>query len=85
MRHSYMYHYSEPTEKPQFPTADFFIKETRLNDIKGYAGLDYSGGGVVATTQDLLKFMKALVTYQIVTKDTMPIIVEVNNFPTLAI
>lgn len=71
MRHSYMHHYSEPMERSQFPIADFFIRETRLNDIKGYAGLDYSGGGVVATTEDLLKFMKALVTYQIVTKDTL--------------
>jgi D-alanyl-D-alanine carboxypeptidase len=71
MRHSYMNHYSEPTEKPQFPTADFFIRETRLNDIKGYANLDYTGGGVVATNEDLLKFMKALVTDQIVTKNTL--------------
>ncbi len=71
MKHSYMHHYSEPTEKSQYPTADFFLRETRLNDIKGYASLDYSGGGVVSTTEDLLKFMKALVTYQIVTKDTL--------------
>jgi D-alanyl-D-alanine carboxypeptidase len=71
MRHSYMHHFSEPMEKSQFPTADFFIDETRLNDIKGYAGLDYTGGGVVATTEDLLKFMKALVKYQIVTKNTL--------------
>ena len=71
MRHSYMNHYSEPMEKPQFPTADFFIHETRLNDSKGYANLDYTGGGVVATNEDLLKFMKALVNYQIVTKNTL--------------
>lgn len=71
MKHSYMHHYSEPIEKSQFPVADFFINETKLNDIKGYASLDYAGGGIVATTEDLLKFMKALVTYQIVTKNTL--------------
>ncbi len=71
MRHSYMNQYSDPAEKSQFPTADFFIRETRLNDIKGYASLDYAGGGVVATSEDLLKFMKALVHYKIVTKNTL--------------
>ncbi|SFC24573.1 D-alanyl-D-alanine carboxypeptidase [Alkalibacterium subtropicum] len=71
MRHSYMLHYSAPAEISQYPTADFFIKETRLNDREGYGRLDYSGGGVVATNEDLLKFMKALVNYQLVTKDTL--------------
>lgn len=71
MRNSYMNHYSEPMEESRFPTADFFIGGTRLNDCKGYASLDYSGGGVVATNEDLLKFMKALVNYQIVTKRTL--------------
>lgn len=71
MKHSYMHGYSEPMEKSELPTADFFYKRTRLNDLKGYAALDYSGGGVVATTEDLLKFMKALTTYEIVTEDTL--------------
>ncbi|WP_423189873.1 serine hydrolase domain-containing protein [Alkalibacterium sp. f15] len=71
MRHSYMHQFSEPIESSQFPTADFFIDKTKLNDIKGYAGLDYTGGGVVAPTEDLLKFMKALVSYQIVTKNML--------------
>jgi len=71
MKHAYMLHYSEPIEKSQYPTADFFINETRMNDMKGFGSLDYSGGGVVATTNDLLKFMKALVTHQIVTEETL--------------
>lgn len=71
MKHSYMLHYSESMEQSPYPVADFFVGNTRLNDIKGYAGLDYSGGGVVATNEDLLKFMKALSTYQIVAKDTL--------------
>jgi len=73
MKHSYMLQYSEPMEKSPYPVADFFIRETRLNDIKGYASLDYSGGGVVAPTGDLLKFMQALAEYRIVTKDTLDI------------
>lgn len=71
MRHSHMHGYSEPMEKPELPMADFFYEGTRLNDHKGYGALDYSGGGVVGTTEDLLKFMKALRSYDLVTKDTL--------------
>lgn len=42
-----------------------------LNDYKGFAGIDYAGGSVVATNEDLLKFMKALVAGEIVSKNTL--------------
>lgn len=73
MKHSYMLHYSDPLEKSDFPTAEFYHGKTRLNDIKGYAGLDYAGGGVVAPMQDLLIFMKALVANQFISKATLDI------------
>lgn len=71
MNHSFMLHRSKPMKKPLAPTADFFINNVRLNDIKGYAGIDYSAGGIVAPTNDLLRFMKALVNHQLVSKDTL--------------
>lgn len=70
MQHSYMLHYSEPSERLA-PTADFYCRGIRINDIVGYGGLDYAGGGVVATTEDLLKFMKALVQHDLVSKKTL--------------
>ncbi|EEG77899.1 serine hydrolase domain-containing protein [Dethiobacter alkaliphilus] len=73
MKHSYMLHYSEPMEKSPYPIADFTFNGIRMNDHIGYAGLDYAGGGVVAPTEDLLKFMKALTSYQVVLKDTLEI------------
>ena len=70
MKHSYMNGYSEPIEKLPIPTAEFFYKDMKLNDNKGYAAIDYTGGGVIAPFADLLKFMKALVKHQILKKST---------------
>lgn len=70
MKHSYMLHYSKPDEKSEYEEAGFYFKNTRLNAIKGIAGLDYSGGGVVAPMDDSLKFMKALTSYQLISEDT---------------
>ncbi len=71
MKHAYMLGYSKPEETTPHPEAGFYWDQTRLNDIKGYAGLDYAGGGVVATLEDLLLFMKALVGHQLVSKETL--------------
>jgi len=73
MKHAYMLHYSEPEKASPQPEAGFYIDQTRLNDIKGFAGIDYAGGGVVAPLEDLLLFMKALVGHQLVSKETLAI------------
>jgi len=71
MKNTWMHHRSEPAEPSPYPMADFYWKETRMNDFKTYAGLDYAGGGITAPAEDLLKFMKALVKGQIVTPETL--------------
>ncbi len=71
MKHSYMLHYSKPVRASLQPEAGFYINQTRLNDIKGYAGLDYAGGGVVAPMEDLLLFMKALTVHQLISEETL--------------
>lgn len=71
MENSSMLNYSEPIKEYSYPIAHFSIDGTIGNDLKNYAGLDYAGGGVVGTNEDLLKFMKALVAGQIVSKDTL--------------
>jgi D-alanyl-D-alanine carboxypeptidase len=73
MESSSMLHYSKPMQAYTYPIAHFSIDGTILNDYRNYAKLDYAGGGVVATNEDLLKFMKALVAGQIVSKDTLKI------------
>lgn len=71
MKNSWMLHASKPSVASIYPMADFFHKKHRLNDNKRFAALDYAGGGVVATGEDLLRFMKALVKCQIVTPETL--------------
>lgn len=73
MKHAYMLHYSEPEQASSQPEAGFYVDQTRLNDIKGFASIDYAGGGVVAPLEELLLFMKALVGYQLVSKETFAI------------
>ena len=73
MRQSYMLHVSDPIEKPSYPLAKFFMDGRDISNIKSYAGIDYAGGGVVARPEDLLIFMKALVNYQIIKKETLEI------------
>ena len=71
MKHSYMLHCSEPETVSPYPEAGFYIDQTRLNEIKGFAGIDYAGGGVVAPMEDMLLFMKALTACQLVSKETL--------------
>ncbi len=46
-------------------------QQIRLNDYRGFAGLDYTGGGVTGPAEDMLKFMKALVNHQLVSENTL--------------
>ena len=73
MKHSYMLHTSEPMEDSNLPMADFYTDNIRLNELKGFAGIDYAGGGVVAPLEELLIFMKALVTGKLVSTETLEI------------
>lgn len=71
MLNSSMLYYSEPIEDYSYPIAHFSIDGKIINDCKSFAGLDFAGGGVVATNEDLLKFMKALVSGEIISKNTL--------------
>jgi len=79
MKHSSMLHYSEPMEPCSFPIADFYARGTRLNEVEAFGNLDYAGGGVVAPPEDLLKFMKALVSHQLVSEDTLQTMMATRN------
>jgi len=71
MDQSSMLHYSDPVTEYSYPIAHFSMNSVILNNLKGYAAIDYAGGGVVATNEDLLKFMKALAAGNIISKDTL--------------
>jgi CubicO group peptidase (beta-lactamase class C family) len=71
MNHSCLAQHSEPLVQSDYPVADIYIGETRI-DITQYRSLsiDYAGGGIVSTSEDLLKFMKALVKHVIINANT---------------
>lgn len=71
MRHAHVLHSSDPIEPSDYPIADFYAYDTNFLNLKGYAGIDYAGGGVVAPMHDLLIFMKALASHQIIKPDTL--------------
>jgi len=70
MNNSYYLHFSEAMEKNELSMDDFYIKGKKLKDYAAYANIDYAGGGIVSTSEDLLKFMKALVKGKIIKVNT---------------
>lgn len=71
MKHSFMLHNSSPAEDPGCPIADFYFNKIRINELIGYPGIDFAGGGVVAPMEELLIFMDALVNGKLVSKATL--------------
>jgi D-alanyl-D-alanine carboxypeptidase len=71
MQHAFMQGYSEPKVKSGLPKAGFYIKGLNPSTVAGFYDIDYAGGGVVATSEEYLKFMKALVSHQLVKPETL--------------
>lgn len=71
MLNSSMLHYSKPLDETSGTVVDFYVNQYNLANHKGYATLDYAGGGIVSTGEDLLKFMKALTSYRLIKKETL--------------
>ncbi len=70
MDNSCLLFYSEPKEKPSLPLAETYIGGHEVSTYKSIS-LDWAGGGIVSTTEDLLRFHKALVTHQLIKKETL--------------
>jgi D-alanyl-D-alanine carboxypeptidase len=69
MKHSYQLFYSDPAEKSPFPIANIYAG---THDVTTHRSLsvDWAGGGIVSTTEDLLLFIKALVTNSLIRAET---------------
>jgi D-alanyl-D-alanine carboxypeptidase len=67
MKHSYLMFYSEPEEKRPF--ANLYVG---AQDVSIYRSLsiDWAGGGIVSTTEDLLLFTKGLVHHKLIKEET---------------
>ncbi|MDX8047255.1 serine hydrolase domain-containing protein [Gracilibacillus sp. S3-1-1] len=70
MNQTYTINFTEPVITKEYPVADCFLQNKNMGqNIR--LGMDDAGGRIVATTEDLLKFMKALVNYKLLRKETM--------------
>ena len=71
MENAYINGYSSPKIKAQYPPANIYLFNINFIDNIKIAQIDYAGGGIVAPLDEYLIFMKALVNYQLVNKETL--------------
>ncbi len=69
MDDSYLMFYSEPENKLR-PIADVWLNGVNIKDYNSLS-IDWSGGGIVSTVNDLSTFIRALNDYTIISKDTL--------------
>jgi CubicO group peptidase (beta-lactamase class C family) len=65
---SYINLKSKPLKK-QLPIAEFYVEDIALSSFRSLSA-DWGGGGLVSTTQDLIRFLKAFNEDVIVKKET---------------
>lgn len=69
MNQSHMVHYSEPLVQSESPVADIYVNKLVLNKYRSLS-IEFAGGGIISTSDDLLKFMKALVRNEIISAES---------------
>lgn len=69
MNHSHMIYYSNPLVPSEYPVADVYLGQTILNNHSSLS-IEFAGGGIISTSEDLLKFMKAIATHHIISKES---------------
>ncbi|MBA7605409.1 MAG: serine hydrolase [Calditrichaeota bacterium] len=70
MRQSQMLFYSEPADSAATDMLHAWLGDVEVSSHK-WLKADWAGGGVVTNTEDLLKYMRALVNYELVSKQTL--------------
>lgn len=67
MKDTYMYLRSEPLSKTKKPISPMMLGNLDVTNYKSISA-DWTGGGIISTTEDLLLFQKALLEGKIITK-----------------
>jgi D-alanyl-D-alanine carboxypeptidase len=69
MKKTYMHLRSEPLDKSNTPISTMMLGDTNVTNYKSVSA-DWTGGGMISTTEDLLLFHKALVNGKLITNNT---------------
>lgn len=70
MKHAFLLGHSQPLEENPHPIAGVYIGHTNVIHYRSLS-IDYAGGGVTAPTEDMLKFMQALVQGYLLDAETL--------------
>lgn len=72
MNHSYLSHYSEPAVKNEYPIANLFMDDIKINvnEYRSFSSF-FAGGQTVSTLEDMLIFMKSLVQHQLIKQESL--------------
>jgi D-alanyl-D-alanine carboxypeptidase len=70
MIHSSFANYSEPMEPSEHPMARLYGRGVDFTEYRSLT-LMFAGGGIISTTADLHKFMRALVRHEIIQAETI--------------
>jgi len=69
MDDTYQLFYSEPKNKNQKPMVNLYHNNLNLSTARSIS-LDWAGGGIVSTSEDMLRFIRAINEHQIIREET---------------
>lgn len=69
MVHSCLWQHSQPDRKSELPVSACYVGDKNVINYTSLS-IDYAGGGIVSTSDDLLKFMSGLTRFAIIRKET---------------
>ncbi|MBG9734874.1 serine hydrolase domain-containing protein [Paenibacillus alvei] len=69
LHHTHMAFYSMPAEEDPYPIADLYADQTVITDYKSIS-MEYAGGALISTSDNLLTFMKALTGGKLISADS---------------
>ncbi|MBN1534779.1 MAG: beta-lactamase family protein [Spirochaetes bacterium] len=70
MDESYLMFHGSPRSKSGTPPADVYLGEQEVSRYRSLS-IDWAGGGIVSTTEDLLRFHRSLVHHTLVRRETL--------------
>ncbi|OLS40013.1 serine hydrolase [Bacillus sp. MRMR6] len=75
MKNSYLSQYSAPLAKSSHPEATIVLagREVQFDQFRSFKSI-YAGGQTVSTSEDLLKFMRALYEERLIKKETLELL-----------
>lgn len=70
MQQSYLIWHSEPKSPSIYPMVDLYHGNLNLSQAKSIS-MSWASGGIVSTSEDMLKFLKAIVNHKVITEKTL--------------